>query len=123
MNSIELITKILYLKLIAKIFLYALTVVAFSVLIFSIIKAFWLLAILSFIPCFCFAFIAYKIKYKTIDEKPNQISTGDLNYPSKITESNKDNENELNPMSENDKNITGETDKNGNLFSPNLNYK
>ena len=43
------VTKISCLKLISKIVLYVLAVVAFVVLIFSIIKAFWFLAILSFI--------------------------------------------------------------------------
>ncbi|MBQ9491325.1 MAG: hypothetical protein IJU86_00915, partial [Firmicutes bacterium] len=85
--------KISYLKLIAKIVLYALTVIALAAFVFSIIKAFWFLGILSFVLCFCFAFIAYKIKYKTIDERPNQISTGDLNYQQEIT---KPKNNELN---------------------------
>ncbi len=67
-------TKISYLKLIAKIVLYALTVIAFSVLIFSIIKAFWFLAMLSCILFFCFVVIAYKIKYKTICKEPKNTN-------------------------------------------------
>lgn len=121
MNSIELITKISYPKLILKIFLYVLVVIAFAVFIFGIIKSFWFLTILSFILCPVFAFIAYKIKHKTTDEKSNQISTGYLNYQPEITGQYKSNE--LNLMPENDKNITGETDKNDNSFSPDQNQK
>ncbi|MBQ9492017.1 MAG: hypothetical protein IJU86_04535, partial [Firmicutes bacterium] len=117
MNSIELITKISYLKLIAKFFLYALAVIALAAFVFSIIKAFLFLTILSFVFCLGFAFIAYKIKYKTIDERPNQISTGDLNYQQEIT---KPKNNELNQEPETAK---GGKDKNNNSFSPNPNQK
>ena len=110
-------TKISYPKLIAKIVLYALTVIALAAFVFSIIKAFWFLTILSFVFCLGFAFIAYKIKYKTIDERPNQISTGDLNYQQEIT---KPKNNELNQEPETAKD--GE-DKNDNSFSPNQNQK
>ena len=68
--------KISYPKLIAKIVLYALTVIALAAFVFSIIKAFWFLTILSFILCFCFAFIAYKIKYKIAAERLRNINSG-----------------------------------------------
>lgn len=105
-------TKTSYLKLIAKIILYALAVIALAVFIFSIIKTFLFLTILSFVFCLGFAFIAYKIKYKTIDERPNQISTGDLNYQQEITEPKN---NELNQEPETAKDGK---DKNNNSFSP-----
>ena len=115
-DSTKLITKISRHKLISKIVLYVLAVVACAVFIFSIIKTFYFLAILSFILCLGFVFIAYKIECKTIDEKPNQISTGNLNRQPEITEPNKNNE--LSQMPDPTQKATNETNKDNSSCLP-----
>lgn len=99
-DSTKLITKISRHKLISKIVLYVLAVIALAVSIFSIIKAFWFLAILSFILCPGFVFIAYKIECKTIDEKLNQISTRNLNFRDEFVDIHKNDELNLNQIPE-----------------------
>ncbi len=114
-------TKISYPKLIAKIVLYALTVIALAAFVFSIIKAFWFLTTLSFVLCFCFAFIAYKIKYKIAAERLRNINSGykisGREEAREFTEPNK------NQMPETIKYVNNEKDKNNNSFSHNPNYK
>ena len=109
--------KISYPKLIAKIVLYALAVIALAVFIFSAIKVFWFLAILSILLCLVFTFIALKIKHKTTEEKPDQISTGYLNYQPEITGQYKNNGLNLNQIPKTTQK-TGEKDKNNYFFSP-----